>query len=182
LIGLYGGAFDPPHMGHVAVARAAKEHFGLNRLVILVNADPGHKDVRTPAETRLELTRAAFPEDEVRLDPHGRTIDMLRASDWDDPLFVIGADEFASFLDWKEPDAVLDLARLAVAERPGYPRQQLERVREQLRRPDRVEFFEIEPHPHASRELRARGLEGLGVDELVPEPVARLIRERRLYR
>jgi nicotinate-nucleotide adenylyltransferase len=180
--GLYGGAFDPPHLGHVAVARAAKERFGLDRLVVLVNADPGHKSVHAPAGVRLELARAAFPDDEVRLDSHAFTIDMLRDCNWDDPLFVIGADEFCNFLAWKEPDEVLELARLAVAERPGYPRERLEEMLTRLRRPERVEIFAIEPHPHASRELRAQALEGGAVDELVPAAVAELIRERGLYR
>jgi nicotinate-nucleotide adenylyltransferase len=180
--GLFGGAFDPPHLGHVAVARAAKERFALHRLVVLVSAKPGHKATHAPAEARLELARAAFPDDDVRLDEHARTIDMLRDCAWDDPLFVIGADEFAAFVDWKEPDAVLDLTRLAVAARPGFPWEQLEQVRARLARPDRVEFFEIEPHAHASRALRSQALDGEGVDELVPEAVARLIRERGLYR
>jgi cytidyltransferase-like protein len=73
VIGLYGGSFDPPHLGHVSVAREAKERFGLERIVILVSADPGHKRVVTPGEARLELACAAFPGDEVVLDDHART-------------------------------------------------------------------------------------------------------------
>jgi nicotinate-nucleotide adenylyltransferase len=75
-VGLFGGAFDPPHLGHVAVARAAKEELGIPRLVVLVAERPGHKEVHVPAQTRLELARAAFPGDEVRLDPNARTIDL----------------------------------------------------------------------------------------------------------
>src|SRR5204863_8015905 len=78
-LGLFGGAFDPPHAGHVALVRAAKQALGLDRVVIIVAADPGHKRVDTPAGVRLELARAAFPDDEVVLDDHARTIDMLRA-------------------------------------------------------------------------------------------------------
>ena len=58
--GLLGGAFDPPHVGHVALARAAVEHFGLDELVVLVVADPGHKGVDAPAEARLALAEVAF--------------------------------------------------------------------------------------------------------------------------
>jgi len=181
-VGLYGGAFDPPHAGHVAVAEAAKRMFDLPELVVLVSERPGHKDVHLPAETRLELARAAFPEDDVRLDPYPRTIDLLRAEQFDDPLVVIGADEFVDFRGWKEPDEVLEHARLAVATRPGFPREKLEAVLSGLRRRDRVVFFDIEPNPAASRDIRAAAAAGEPLDGLVPEPVARLIRERGLYR
>jgi nicotinate-nucleotide adenylyltransferase len=181
-VALYGGAFDPPHTGHVAVAQAVKDRFDLPRLTILVSERPGHKDTHLPAETRLELARAAFPDDDVRLDPHPRTIDLLRAEAFDDPLFVIGADQLADFASWKEPDEVLERARLAVATRPGFPRERLEPVLARLQRPERVVFFEIEPNGAASRDVRARAAAGEPLDGLVPEAVARLIEERGLYR
>ncbi|HET8529036.1 MAG TPA: nicotinate-nicotinamide nucleotide adenylyltransferase [Gaiellaceae bacterium] len=175
--GLFGGAFDPPHTGHVALAAGAKRAFGLPRLTVLVSAAPGHKRTTCPAEVRLELARAAFPDDEVVLDPYPRTVDMLRGERPADPLFVMGADEFASFPSWKEPEAVLELAELAVGTRPGYPRERLERVAAGLARPERVHFFELEPDPASSTEIRANG-------ELarVPPAVAALIRARGLYR
>jgi nicotinate-nucleotide adenylyltransferase len=179
--GLYGGAFDPPHVGHVEVVRSAKKHFGLERLVVLVSAKPGHKGVALDAESRLELARAAFPDEDVRLDEHPRTIDMLRDCAWDDPLFLIGADQFCDFPTWKEPGEVLERTRLAVATRPGFPPERLESVLERLSRPERVLFFEIEPHDVASRELRARAAEGGPLHGLVPTAVARLIDERGLY-
>jgi nicotinate-nucleotide adenylyltransferase len=182
MTGLFGGAFDPPHLGHVAVARAASERFGLPRLVVLVAERPAHKDVHLPAETRLELARAAFPGDEVRLDSHPRTIDLLRAERFDDPLFVIGADQFAGFLTWQEPDAVLERTCLAVATRPGFPRERLEPVLAALEQPERVLFFEIEPSPIASRDVRARAAAGEPLEGLVPPEVARLIRDGGLYR
>jgi nicotinate-nucleotide adenylyltransferase len=179
--GVYGGAFDPPHVGHVAVARSAKEHFDLPRLTVLVSEHPGHKETHLPAPVRLELARAAFPDDVVRLDPHPRTIDMLRAERFDDPLFIIGADEFCDFLSWKEPDAVLELARLAVATRPGFPEERLQSVLEGLERPERVLFFEIEPNPAASRDIRALAAAGAPLIGLVPDAVNDLIRAQRLY-
>ena len=181
MTGLYGGAFDPPHVGHVAVAAAAKREFGLPRLIVLVSERPGHKGTHLPADLRLELARAAFPDDVVRLDPYPRTIDLLRGEQFDDPLFVVGADEFCDFPSWKEPDAILELARLAVATRPGFPRERLDSVLDGLARPERVVFFEIEPNPAASREIRARAAAGAPLDGLVPEPVAELIRARGLY-
>jgi nicotinate-nucleotide adenylyltransferase len=181
-LGLFGGAFDPPHNGHVEVARRAKEEFEPARLVVLVAAAPGHKPVHCPAETRLELARAAFPDDEVRLDPHPRTIELLRAERFDDPLVVIGADQLRDFPTWQEPDAVLELARLAVATRPGFEREQLEPVLASLSRPERVLCFDVEPIPVASSDLRAAAAAGLPLDGLVPPAVARLIAERGLYR
>jgi nicotinate-nucleotide adenylyltransferase len=181
-VGLFGGAFDPPHVGHVAVARAAREELGIPRLIVLVAERPGHKEVHLLAQTRLELARAAFPDDEVRLDPYPRTIDLLRAERFDDPVFVIGADQFAGFLSWQEPNEVLELTRLAVATRPGFPRERLESVLGELEHPERVHFFEIDPNPAASRDVRALAAAGEPLDGLVPPEVARLIRERGLYR
>lgn len=179
---LYGGAFDPPHLGHVAVADAARQRFAVPRLVVLVAERPAHRDVHAPAGLRLELACAAFPGDDVRLDPYPRTIDLLRAERFDDPVFVVGADQFCEFLAWKEPDEVLSLARLAVATRPGYPRERLDEVLERLARPERVLFFAIEPNTSASRDVRARAAAGEPLDGLVPPAVAALIRERGLYR
>jgi nicotinate-nucleotide adenylyltransferase len=180
--GLLGGAYDPPHVGHVALADEAVRQLGLERLVVVVVADPGHKDVHCPAETRLEMARAAFPDREVELDRNARSVDMLREGEWHDPVFLIGADEFADFLEWKEPEEVLELARLGVASRPGYPRERLDRVLDRLDRPERVVFFEIEPVPVSSSEIRGRVARGEPIDGLVPPAVAAEIAGRGLYR
>ena len=180
--GLFGGAFDPPHFGHVALAREAKRLFGLDKLVVLVAASPEHKEVRTPVEDRLALARAAFPGDDVRIDEHPRTVDMLRASGWEDPLLLVGADQLAQFRNWKEPHAVLDMARVAVATRPGQGLDDLAHALEELGRPDRIELFPIEPQPIASRDLRARVARGESLDGLVPDAVAEEIHRRGLYR
>jgi nicotinate-nucleotide adenylyltransferase len=174
MIGLLGGAFDPPHNGHVALADAAERELGLEQVVIVVVADPGHKDVHAPAETRLELAGLAFRGREVVLDDHARTVDMLRDGPWKDPVFLVGADEYLDFESWKEPDAVLELARLAVATRPGFELPSPP--------PERVLFFEIEPAPVSSREIRARIARGEPVDGLVPPAVAAAIDGLGLYR
>jgi nicotinate-nucleotide adenylyltransferase len=179
---LYGGAFDPPHLGHVAVADAARKRFGADRLVVLVSERPAHRSVHASAEDRLALARAAFPRDDVRLDPYPRTVALLRAEGFDDPVFVVGADQFRNFLDWSEPNDVLKLARIGVATRPGYPREELDGVLTQLDEPERVLFFEIEPNPAASRDVRARIAAGEPLDGLVPPAVEQLIEKRGLYR
>ncbi len=100
----------------------------------------------------------------------------------DDPVFLVGADEFASFLAWKEPERVLDLARLGVATRPGVDRASLDDVLARLGRPDRVGFFEIDPLPVSSSDIRGRLAAGGSISGLVPPPVEAEIARLELYR
>ena len=172
MTGLYGGSFDPPHNGHVALADAARRHFSFDRLVVLVGESPGHKPAHAPADVRLRMARAAFPGLEVELDPFPYTVDMLRARDWDDPIFLIGADQLVGFASWKEPQAVLELARLGVATRPGY----LVAAR------DGVEVFEIPLLDVSSSEVRRRLAVGEPIVDFVPPAVAEVIEESGVYR
>jgi nicotinate-nucleotide adenylyltransferase len=184
-VGVLGGAFDPPHNGHLALARAAVDRFGLDRLVVRVVADPGHKPVTAPAAARLELARLAFgelPEAEVSLDPHPRTVDSLAELGLDEPVFLIGADELLDLPSWKDPDRVLALARLGVATRPGTARPALEAVVAGLAQPARVELFEIEAVPVSSSEIRSRVRRGEPIGGLVPPAVAAEIERLGLYR
>ena len=185
MTGLYGGVFDPPHNGHVALVEAALAHFEPDRLLILVAAAPGHKEVELGFDARFELARLAFRglrRAEIARDDHLRTVDMLRSRRFDDPIFLVGADEFAGFLSWKEPNGVLELTRLGVATRPGYPWERLEPVLAKLERPERVEFFEMPEVPVSSTEVRERVRRGEPVDDLVPPAVAREIEIAALYR
>jgi nicotinate-nucleotide adenylyltransferase len=191
-VGLLGGTFDPPHLGHVELARDALSRFGLEKLVVVVTGRAPHKLVATGAETRLRLAEAALgglegvevSRWEIDRGEPSYTVDTVRwAKDrWGDVVFVVGADEFCNFLDWKDPDGVLEHARLLVASRPGFPQERLDRVLAGLRRPERVEFFEIRPLPISSREIRARVKRGEPIDELVPAAVADLIQELGVYR
>lgn len=184
-VGILGGAFDPPHVGHVELARRGIERFDLDRLLVRVVEEPGHKDVATAPQIRLFLAELAFaPLDEadVSLDPFPRTVDSLEALALDDPVFLVGADEFASFLAWKEPERVLDLARLGVATRPGVDRASLDDVLARLGRPDRVGFFEIDPLPVSSSDIRGRLAAGGSISGLVPPPVEAEIARLELYR
>lgn len=191
-VGLLGGAFDPPHNGHLVLAREAVSRYALERLVVVVTGDPPHKDVRTDAETRYRLAEAAFAgRDRVELSRHeleregpSYTVDTARWVEerWGDVIFFVGGDEFVDFTSWKDPDGVLEHVRLGVATRPGYPTERLEPVLEKLERPDRVELFEVPAVPISSREIRARVARGEPIDELVPPAVARLVAELDLYR
>ena len=182
MTGLLGGTFNPPHNGHIALAAAARRHFDLDDLAILVAVRPAHKEVQLGAESRVKLAQAAFPDCEVELDPHERTVDLLKEGRWKDPLFLIGADQFADFLTWKDPEGVIERARIGVATRPGYPRERLDEVLARLSRPERVELFDIEPVRVSSREIRDRVARGEPIDGLVPPDVAALIRSLGLYR
>src|SRR6266508_4022655 len=155
MIGLFGGAFNPPHLGHVELARRALEEFNLDKLLVLVSDDPGHKPVESPLEQRLALARLAFaglPRTEVI------------------------ADQYRDFPTWKEPDAVLERVPLGVATRSGVERPPVVPEHE-----GRVRFFEIDSPPISSRDLRERARRGEPLDGLVPEPVAREIENRSLY-
>ena len=191
-VGLLGGAFDPPHNGHVALARAAIEHFDLDRLLVVPTGTPPHKRVPTDAETRFRLAEAAFAElpgvglSRYELDREGPsyTVDTARwaAERFGDAIFLIGADEFCDFLTWHDPNGVLEAVRVGVASRPGFPRERLDPVLAGLERPDRVELFEIDPLPIESRELRARVARGEPINRDVPSAVSRLVFELGLYR
>jgi nicotinate-nucleotide adenylyltransferase len=189
---LFGGAFDPPHIGHVALAEAAIEHFDLERLVVIPTGVAPHKEVRTPAEIRCRLAEAAFadvPRTEIsRWEiERGEPSYTLETTRWarerhGELIFLVGADQFAKLETWHRPDEVLELARLGVATRPGYPRDVLEEVLATLRDPSRVEFFELAPHPVSSTEVRDRIARGEPIDGLVPPAVAGLVGELGLYR
>jgi len=184
-VGIFGGAFDPPHNGHVALAGEAIAHFRLTRLLVRVVAEPGHKGVETAAEVRLALSRLAFStlaEAEVSLDPFGRTVDSLEALHLENPVFLLGADELAAFPTWTRPERVLELARIGAATRPGSDPEDIDRVVRSLALPDRVELFPITPHAISSSAIRERIRLGLPIDDLVPAAVASEIDRLRLYR
>ena len=190
-VGLLGGAFDPPHCGHVELAREVLSRFDVEQLVVVVTGRAPHKVVETGAETRLKLAEAAFSDLEgvevsrweIDRGELSYTVDTVRWAKgrWGDVAFIVGADEFSDFLDWKDPDGVLESARLLVASRPGFPQERLDRVLAGLARPERVELFEIRPLPISSREIRARVARGEPIDDVVPPAVGELIEELGLY-
>lgn len=180
MTGLFGGIFNPPHLGHLELARAALERFRLERLLVLVVARPAHKPVDVDVETRLRLAEAAFgdlPKSEVRQEPHSFTVDSLREGRFSEAVFLVGADEYADFATWRDPEGVLSRAHLGVATRAGYPQPEIVAEHE-----GRVTFFEIESPPISSSDVRERVRRGEPIDHLVPRAVARLIAELGLYR
>jgi nicotinate-nucleotide adenylyltransferase len=174
-VGVLGGRFDPPHLGHLALARTATDRFDLDELHVTVVADAAHKGSVAPAEDRLAMARLTFagPEARIELEAHRYTVDALEAAGYADPIFLIGADELAAFPTWKEPQRVLELTRLGVATRPGWTPDESS---------DRIEVFELEPHAVSSTQIRERVRRGEPIDGLVVPAVAAYIAEHDLYR
>lgn len=171
-VAILGGVFDPPHLGHVALAEGARDQLGADRLLVLVAERPGHRGVVADPECRRRLAELALGRfGEVRLDDHPYTVDFLREADLDRPYFVLGGDEWESFASWKEPEEVRRLARIAVGARPGFEPPG-----------DDVELLRIDQRPISSSEVRARVAAGEPIGDLVPPEVAREIERLGLYR
>jgi nicotinate-nucleotide adenylyltransferase len=178
VIGILGGTFDPPHNGHLALAKAALRELGLDELVVLLVANPGHRSCDEDAETRLQLAAAAFagmPRTRIERDENPFTVDAVRGGRFGDAVFIVGADEGAAFPTWKDPDEVLRWVRLAVGTRSGYPPPDL------VRYGDRVLAFELDSPQVSSSEVRGKIARGEPVGDLVPQEVAAMIEELNLY-
>jgi nicotinate-nucleotide adenylyltransferase len=175
VVGIFGGRFDPPHLGHLALARTAIGRFGIDDLHVAVVADAAHKSSEAAAADRLAMAQLTFAEvgATVELEPHRYTVDALEAARYEDPVFLVGADELLALPTWKEPARVLELARLGVATRPGHAPAAAS---------PRVEIFELEPQPVSSTQIRERVRRQEPLEGLVLPAVAAYIEEHGLYR
>jgi len=183
-IGVYGGTFDPIHVGHLAIARAALDGAKLDR-VLFVPARRSPLKESGPvasADDRLAMLEAAvrdeprFAISRVELEREGPsyTVDTLDALAKDGELYLIlGSDALSELSRWKSPDRVRKLAKILVARRPGAPD-----VDASLG----AEAFDAPRLDLSSRELRARAGRGLSLRYLVPDEVWRHIERRGLYR
>jgi nicotinate-nucleotide adenylyltransferase len=183
-VGVFGGTFDPVHVGHLAIAHAALESLPLDRVLFVLARRSPLKD-RGPVAGEadrlrmLELAVAGEPRFAVsraELDRQGPsyTVDTLERLAGADELFLIlGSDAIADFPRWKDPERIAKLATLVVAERPGAP----ERMGDAP-----IARFDAPRLDISSRELRARAARGLSLRYLVPDPAWRHIEARGLYR
>jgi nicotinate-nucleotide adenylyltransferase len=195
-IGILGGTFNPPHMGHLVMAQEALDQLDLDRVVLMPVAVPPHKEAREDpgAAARLELCRLAVADDdrfevstlEIERGGASFTVDTLRELHDVEPehdlTFIVGGDMAQSLPAWREPEAILRLARLAVAEREGVRREDIARRLEPLHDGDRVVFFDMPRIDVSSSAIRRRVAEGRPVRYLVPDAVAAAIAEQGLYR
>jgi nicotinate-nucleotide adenylyltransferase len=189
-IGLLGGSFDPPHLGHLIVAQDALERLGLDRIRFVparVSPFKLEETGATAPEVRMEMILAAiaghpgFEATRVELDRPGPswTVDTLRelrrAQPGVRPTLLLGGDQWTTFSRWREPDAILELARVAVFGRDGVDPEPLEGL----------------GGPHctvpvtrvdlSSTAVRERVRRGRSIRYLVPEPVRVLIEANGLY-
>ncbi len=196
-VGILGGSFNPPHIAHLVCASEAAAQLRLDRVLLTPVAAPPHKDAdRDPGpEERLQLCRLAIEGDErlgvcdlevVRGGP-SYTVDTLRElharTPEDDLTFIVGGDIALGLPSWNEPEAVLDLARLAVAERSGAGRQGIaDRLAERFGEARSPVFFDMPRLDISSSLIRRRVAQGLPIRYLVPHSVAEHIARGRLYR
>ena len=193
-LGVFGGAFDPPHVAHVALARAALEQLALDELRVFPTGQAWHKAHQlTPAQHRLAMARIAFGEldhtfvDEREMLRAGPTytIDTLRELQSAQPAaelyLVMGEDQAAALTRWHEWQAVLQLATLCVAARP-HARQAGGPAHPTLPPQARVRELQLPGMPESATEIRERMAAGQGIALLVPPGVARYIDQHHLYR
>ena len=195
-LGILGGTFNPPHVGHLVCAQEARSQLGLERVVLMPVHTPPHKEAAGDPgpDVRLALCRAAIAGDhelelstlELERGGPSYTVDTLRAlhgsHEGDDLTFIVGGDMAASLPDWREPEAVLELARLAVAEREEHRRQEIaERVGALRGAQERIVYFSMPRLDISSSDLRRRVAEGRPIRWLVPGGVADEIERQGLY-
>lgn len=194
-IGVLGGAFNPPHLGHLLLAQEAIDALELDELVLMPTGVAPHKLIEPePGPVlRLEMTRLATAGDdrlrtsdlEVGRDGPSfayRTLELLADElPGSELTFVMGADVAAGLEGWRRPERVLELARIAIAERPGVQRADVDSVLERLGAEGRAVVVEMPPVGISSSLVRERVAAGRPIRWLVPDRVGELISERGLY-
>ena len=193
-IGLLGGTFDPPHIGHLIVAQDAWSALRLDRVVFIPAAVPPHKAgrVEASAELRLEMLRAACGDDprfaiddlELRRPGPSYTVDTLQAlgGETADLVLILSAEAFRELRTWHEPERILELTRLAVVPRDGFPDANRAYLAEHFPGfEDRAIFLSGPRLRLSASELRDRAANGRSLRYLVPDAVAAYIGDHALY-
>lgn len=195
-IGVLGSAFNPPHLGHLALAQEALWQLGLEEVVLMPTGEAPHKRIADDPgrEQRLAMTRLAAADDPrfsvstLEVEREGpsytyETLELLADELGDKELvFVVGADAAIGLESWREPRRVIDRARLAVARRAGVSDAEVAAVLKSLGAEDRATMLEMPQFGVSSSSVRERAAAGRPLRYLVPEPVARFIEEKGIYR
>ena len=195
-LGIFGGTFDPPHSGHLALALAALQQLGLDRVLWVVTADPPHKVglPLSPIQDRLDMVLAAirgqsgFEISRVDIDrpgPHwsADTVALLKYSqpeaEW---VYLMGGDSLRDLPTWGRPQELLANASLGVLLRPDaeVDLARLEQILPGIS--SRVAYVSAPRQAISSHDIRRRVAHGRSIDGLVPSGVAALIQARGLYR
>jgi nicotinate-nucleotide adenylyltransferase len=189
-----GSAFNPPHLGHLALAQEALWQLGLERVLFVPTGEAPHKRiVDDPGkEIRLAMTRLAAADDErfvvstLEVEREGpsytyETLEALAEEHPDSLVFVMGADSAVGLESWREPQRVVELARLGVARRAGVSEAEVAAVLRSLGAEGRAEMLEMPEFGISSSSARERARSGRPLRYVVPEPVARFIEEKGIY-
>ena len=194
-IGVLGSAFNPPHLGHLALAQEALWQLGLDEVVLMPTGEAPHKRILDDPgrELRLAMTRLAAADDTrfsvsaLEVERQGpsytyETLELLAEERRDtDLVFVMGADAAVGLESWKRPERVVELARLAVARRAGVSDADVAASMRSLGADGRATMLEMPQFGVSSSAVRERAAEGRPLRYLVPEPVARFIEEKGIY-
>ncbi|MGA2758002.1 MAG: nicotinate-nucleotide adenylyltransferase [Solirubrobacteraceae bacterium] len=195
-VGILGGTFNPPHLAHLVCASEARSQLGLERVVLIPTGVPPHKPMEQEpgAAHRLEMCRLAagagrgwLTVSSIEIDRAGPsyTVDTLRqihaSQPGDELTFIVGGDMAWSLPSWREPEAILGLASVAVAERVGARREEVRGRLEAMAGAAAITYIDVPRLDISSSALRRRVREGRPLDYLVPDPVADYIEQRRLY-
>jgi len=194
-IGILGGTFNPPHLGHLVCGQEAYRELELDRVMLIPARIPPHKSVEEEpgAEHRLELCRLAVRDDdrfevsalELERDGPSYTVDTLQMLTAHAPntdfFLIVGGDIAAGLPQWREPERVLELATLAVAKRRGTARGTVERSLDSLRGGERARFFAMPRIGISSTMIRRRVRAGQPIRYFVPDRVEDHIRRHDLY-
>lgn len=194
-LGVYGGTFDPIHVGHLRIAEEAREQMELDRVLFVPNQVSPFKTDRevTPGATRLEMVRRAvadnpaFEASGVEIERPGPSyaVETLRALRSEHPdaelFFVTGSDTIRDLPGWRAPEELLELARFVAATRPGAENEDVLAVLPEPWRA-RITFIEMPGLDISGTDLRRRVRAGRSIRYLVTDAVAAIIREHELYR
>ena len=191
-IGILGGAFNPPHLGHLILAQEAFSQLSLERVVFMPYGEPSHRTLEDDpgADARLTMCEYAVGADarfavsdlEIERGPV-YTVDTLRelSSRGDELYLLLGGDQAAALGSWKDPSEVLSLAEIAVAERDEWRRESILDRLHGIGDLDRVRFFDMPRVDISSSLVRARARAGRPIRYLVPDKVANYIGAQSLY-
>ena len=194
-LGLLGGTFNPPHLAHLVCAQEAFDQLELDRVLWIPVFEPPHKEVEADpgVEHRIALCQAAVGDDprfevsRIEADVPGRsyTVDTLRglheSSPEDELTFIVGGDMAHALPTWHEPEAVLALATLGVAEREGVRRNDIAERLSGLAGADGIRFFDMPRLDISSSMIRRRVATGRPIRYLVPDAVASYVASEGLY-
>ncbi len=196
-IGLLGGTFDPPHIGHLWLATLARDILGLERVLVIPAARPPHKlgVPMSSVDDRLALVRAAIADDptlelstvELERDGPSYTVDTVAAlretlPTANEPVLIMAADALAGIDTWREPERLLAMVEWAVGPRPGTARPDGEALRARFgAAAERIHLLDGPSLDVAATEIRARVASGRAIRYLVPRRVEEEITARGLY-